>query len=186
MVIGNLHFELASVVGALFTATKLILGVSLKTTNAKLKNIELFEKLGYDSDKSMKDLIRSEIFHIITKKTLNIHHINLIFNAYDPRRLLLIYKTAPGFVGFSDTDIIMPYKLSNKYLKALIIALIGSQGVSPLLFTLYLIENSTNKYENMTFFVISIFMLIYSINQLMLLYETYSYYKENDDIKKRN
>jgi len=176
MFLSNLHIELATVIGAILTSTKLFFGIRLKTRDAKIKNIELFEKLGYDSDRSKKDLIRSEVFNLITKKTLDIHKINLIFNAYDPRRLLLIYKEAPGFIKFSDIGIIKPRRITNRCSRLLMLLVVSLQAVMPFLSYIYFRDEIRNVYVNLALIIISILFLLYSITQFLLLWETEKYY----------
>lgn len=120
--------------GAIFGLIKWYLGFRVKINSLEIKNLELVDKLKYASDEAKNNFVRSSIFSILTKRTTCIHHINIMFNTYDPRRLILIYSKAPAFVEFSDTDVIAPKRLENKYSKAALFILLAIMILAPFIF----------------------------------------------------
>lgn len=169
--------------GAIFGVVKWYLGFRVKISSVDVKNLELLDKLNYESAEAKHNFVRSSIFTIFTKRTTCIHHINLMFNSYDPRRLLMIYSKAPGFVAFTDNGIIKPKKLDNMASLVLLCLLISLMILAPVVFLItdyYWPTPVTAQYYKLLGLFLMLPFTFYGIRELIFLVEVLRYYKDKN------
>lgn len=132
--------------GAMLGLLQFVLGYKPRVKAITLNNIQMITNLKYNSDTGKTDLLNSEIYKGLTGTTAWIHHINLMFNAPDPGRLIEIYRRFPVLVSFGDNSIIVPKIIRNPILRLLYLLGIILMIIYPFGSWIYLInELNTSK-----------------------------------------
>jgi hypothetical protein len=166
--------------GAILGVIKWYLGFRVTIKSHEIKSLELVDKLKYDSDEAKNNFIRSSIFSILTKRTTCIHHINIMFNTYDPRRLLMIYSKAPAFVAFSGTDVTKPKRLEYLISKAILFILLALMISAPFIFLI--IDNFWQttyfQFQKPVGFFLMLPFTYYGTRETIFLFEVLRYYHD--------
>lgn len=170
--------------GAMLGLLQFVLGYKPRVKAITLNNIQMITNLKYNSDTGKTDLLNSEIYKGLTGTTAWIHHINLMFNAPDPGRLIEIYRRFPVLVSFGDNSIIVPKIIRNPILRLLYLLGIILMIIYPFGSWIYLINELNTSKTNHALLTSSIVfalllpMTIKGISSLSFLLEVHNYYSQ--------
>lgn len=171
--------------GVMLGLLQFVLGYKPRVKAITLNNIQMILNLKYNTDAGITDLLNSEIYKGLTGSTAWIHHINIMFNAPDPGRLIEIYRKFPVLVSFYDHSIKVPLVIRNPLLRLLYLVGIVIMILYPFGAWVYLVNAlSTTKNDHVlltsciVFVLLFFLMTIKGISSLNFLFEVHNYYSQ--------